>query len=112
MKGRFRVHVFASDNATINAVAKASLGSMSFRSLSEATANSSAPRKKMGQTESNAMTPENNTNKSSEPLRIPAHWKDKTSERLGTKFAIVGVNPKQAPENQSTPDPDIPPARD
>ena len=49
---------------------------------------------------------------SSEPLRIPAHWKDQTSERLGTKFAIIGVNPKQAAEHQSTPDPDIPPTRD
>jgi hypothetical protein len=66
----------------------------------------------MAQIESNAMMQENNTKKSSEPLRIPAHWKNKTSERLGTKFAIVGVNPKQAQEHPSTADPDIPPARD
>ena len=85
---------------------------MSSPSMYLVTASSSAPRRKMAQIESNAMMQENNTKVSSEPLRIPAHWKDEASERLGTKFAIIGVSPKQAAEHQSTPDPDIPPTRD
>ena len=83
VKKRFRVHVFASDNATVDAVDKASAEFDSSPSMCWATVSSSAPRRKMGQTESNAMTQENNTNESSEPLRIPARWRDKTSEDLG-----------------------------
>jgi hypothetical protein len=109
---RFCVHVFASDNATVDAVDKASAEFDVIPEYVLGDGESSAPRRKMAQIESNAMMQENNTKKSSEPLRIPAHWKDKTSERLGTKFAITGVSPKQAAEHQSTPDPDIPPTRD
>ena len=109
---RFRVHVFASDNATVDAVGKASVEFDVIPEYVRGDGEFIGTTRKTGQTESNTMTQENNTNKSSEPLRIPAHWKDKTSERLGTKFAIVGVSPKQAAENQNTPDPDIPPARD
>ena len=95
-EGRFRVHVFASDNATINAVAKASVGFDVIPEFVRGDGEFIGTTKEDGTDREQRDDAENNTNKSSEPLQIPAHWKDKTSERLGTKFAIIGVNPKQA----------------
>ena len=89
------------------------LGSMSFRSLSEAMANLSAPRRKMGQIESNAMTQENNTN---EFIRDIAHSGALEGQDIGKTWDKLcdhwSENPKQAQEHPGTPDPDIPPARD
>ena len=78
----------------------------------EATANSSAPRRKMGQIESNAMTQENNTNKSSETIADSGALEGQDIGKTWDEIRDHWSESEASAEHQSTPDPDIPPTRD